>query len=365
MKGVYRLLLCLALGWVAIMPTWGQTTTQLGVYYYPGWKDDAPHAPSDRPWERIRHFKEREPMLGWYDEGADDVMRQHIDWMADYGLNFVVFDWYWDDQSKVRLDHALGAYLRAPNRSRLPFSIMWANHGKVPTSQSNWDRMVDFWIRYYTSRPEMLRVDGKPVIFIFLSRDLEEKASRFGATSAALLAQAQTKAKQAGLPGLYFVAGASGAEAQILKDAARLGYSAVTMYNLHAAPFKGQESHSYEELDAAYRGHWRSYESASSVPIIFPITSGWDKRPWGGSEDPLHDLSTPMPAEFQTHLEAAKAAIETGKLRSGQTARWGLICCWNEFGEGSFIEPTRSAGFAMLDTVRRVFGAPKTKSAKE
>jgi len=365
MANLYRLLLGLVLGVLAITPTWGQVSTQLGVYYFPGWKNDAPHAPSERPWDRIQRFREREPMLGWYDEGADDVMQQHIDWMADYGLNYVVFDWYWDDANKVRLDHALGAYLRAPNRTRLPFSIMWANHGKAPSSQANWDRMVDFWIRFYASRPEMLRVDGKPVIFIFLSRDLDDKASKFGSSTAALLAQAQAKARQAGLPGLYFVAGASGAELPILKEASRIGYSAVTMYNLHAAPFKAQASHSYEELDAAYRGHWRSYESASSVPIIFPITSGWDKRPWGGSEDPKHDMSTPMPFEFQTHLEAAKSAMDAGKLRPGQASRWGLICCWNEFGEGSFIEPTRSDGFAMIDKVRRVFGAGKTKSVKE
>ena len=358
---LWSLFLCV---WMSTS-AWCQTTTQLGVYYFPGWRNDTPYAPSDRPWERIQRFKDREPMLGWYDEGVDDVMRQQIDWMIDYGLNFVVFDWYWDDASKVRLDHALAAYLRAPNRTRLPFSIMWANHGNVPSSQANWDRMVDFWIRFYTPRPEMLRVDGKPVIFIFLSRDLDAKASKFGSSTSALLAQAQAKARQAGLPGLYFVAGASGEELQVIKDASRVGYSAVTMYNLHRTPFKGQMSHSYEELDTAYRGHWRSYESTSSLPVIFPITAGWDKRPWGGSEDPLHDKSSPMPSEFQTHLEAAKAAMDTGKLRPGQTSRWGLICCWNEFGEGSFLEPTRSAGFAMIDKVRRVFGAPKATSVKE
>ncbi len=37
------------------------------------------------------------------------------------------------------------------------------------------------------------------------------------------------------------------------------------------------------------------------------------------------------------------------------THRTGVICCWNEFGEGSIIEPTRQGGFARLEQIRAVF----------
>lgn len=349
----------------ASRPVQAQVPTNVGVYYFPGWRNDTPFAPSNRPWERIQRFKEREPLLGWYDEGGDDVMRQHIDWMLGAGLKYVVFDWYWDVDNKVYLDHALSAYFRSPNHARLPFSIMWANHGKAPSNRANWDRMVDFWVRFYAPRPEMLRVDGKPVIFIFLARDLDASARKFGSSAAELLAAAQAKARDAGLPGLYFVAGATSEETAVIKDAAKTGYGAVTMYNLHRPPFVQNESHSYRELDDAYRAHWRTYESVSPVPIIFPMTSGWDKRPWGGSPDPRHDDSLAVPSEFEVHLSAAKTAIEAGKLRPGQTARWGLICCWNEFGEGSFIEPTRALGTVLIDKVKLVFGATRQASAKE
>ena len=344
---------------------WSQTSTQLGVYYFPGWRDDAPAASSSQPWDSIKRFKDREPLLGWYDEGSDEVMRQHIDWMVGNGLTYVVFDWYWGIENRVFLDHALSAYMRAPNRSKLPFSIMWANHDKAPNKLSNWERMVDFWVRFYTPRPEMLRVDGKPVIFIFLARELDAKARKFGSSAKELLAIAQDKAHEAGLPGFYFVAGASSEETAVIKDAAQVGYSAVTMYNLHRPPYIQQESHSYQELDSAYRAHWKLYETVSSLPVIFPLTSGWDNRPWGGSKDPLHDESRSTPSEFESHLEAAKVAIEKGKLRKGQTTRWGLICCWNEFGEGSFIEPTRTLDKTMIDKVRWVFGSGKPAVSKE
>lgn len=341
--------------------------TRVGVYYYPGWRNDTPFAPSNRPWERIQRFKEREPLLGWYNEGSDDVIRQQVDWMADHGLSFLVFDWYWDVDNRVYLDHALSAYLRAPNRARIPFTIMWANHGKAPRNRENWERMVDFWIRFYAPRPEMLRIDGKPVVMFFLSRELDNNARTFGSSAAELLALAQTKARAAGLPGFYFVAGVSGEEVDIIKAADRIGYSAVSTYNLHRPPQIAKESHSYKELDDAYRAHWKAYERTSPVPIVFPMSSGWDKRPWGGSEDARHDQSLGLPSEFEMHLEAAKTAISGGKLRPGQTSRWGVICCWNEFGEGSYIEPTRALGKSLIDKVQGVFGAPRTSgtAAKE
>ena len=35
-----------------------------------------------------------------------------------------------------------------------------------------------------------------------------------------------------------------------------------------------------------------------------------------------------------------------------------VICCWNEFGEGSYIEPTKKDGFSYLEKVKKVFGSP-------
>lgn len=358
--------ICLALSFWMVGPAPAQIDTRVGVYYFPGWRNNTLFAPSPRPWEPIQGFPKREPLLGWYDEGRDDVMRQHLAWMSEAGLKFVVFDWYWDVDNRVYLDHALAAYFRAPARNQMPFSIMWANHGKAPRNMDNWGRMVDFWLNYYVQRPEMLRVDGKPVVFIFLARVLDENAKNFGSTAAELLAHAQYKAKAAGLPGLYFVAGATGEEAETIKQASKTGYSAVTMYNLHRPPFVAKQSHSFSELDVGYRAHWQAYESISPVPIFFPMTSGWDKRPWGGTQDdPLHDQSMSTPNEFGVHLAAGRAAMLQGKLRPGQQTRWGLICCWNEFGEGSYIEPTKSEGKAMIQKVRSVFRADQLGLPKE
>lgn len=341
----------------ASTPAWAAAPVEpgLGVFYFPGWRSDTPLAPGVKPWERIEKYPERKPLLGWYDEGEDSTMRQHLDWMLQYGLKFVVFDWYWGKDGRVYLDHALSAYLRAPQRNELPFSILWANHGDVPTNQANFERMVDFWIKYYAPRPEMMRIDGKPVVFFFSAQDLAERAKGFGSSTQKLLAIAQQRARDAGLPGFYFVAGVGGdTPGELMRNAKVMGYSAVSAYNLHAPMGKQSKlSHSFKELNEAYVTHWKEYAANSPVPVILPLIAGWDRRPWGGTYDPLHDQCMPTIEEFKNHLIEGRKALESLK----QTGpKLGVVCCWNEFGEGSFIEPTRAQGKARLERIQEVFG---------
>ncbi len=330
---------------------------QIGVFYFPGWKDNQVGAPSPLPWSPIKAFPEREPALGWYDEGADDVMRQQLDWMQSYGIDFVVFDWYFVEGRKVVLEHALAAYMRAPNRARTKFSILWANHNGMPKSLLDWQTMVSYWVKYYFTRPEFLRINGRPVVFVFSADTLRKQAESFGATTKQLLDSAQALARAAGFSGIDFIAGTGAYMAMIDNYGKDAGYSAFSTYNYDQGPMAplNTPSHSYTELDQRYRAHWKRFAERASLPLIVPMTSGWDKRPWGGSKDPAHDNSLSTPDEFRIHLEAAKSFMDAN---SALTNRMGVICCWNEFGEGSYIEPTKKDGFRYLEKVKKVFGTP-------
>jgi len=328
---------------------------KIGTFYYPGWRDKQPHNISPTPWAAIKKFPERESFLGWYDEGTDAVAQQQIEWMSQYGISFVAYDWYWSKDNTVFLEHALAAHMRAPNAAKVKFSLLWANHDGVPSSKENFDRMVTYWAKYYFQRPEFFRIDNKPVVFVFYADFLKNDAEKFGATTKDLLDSAQTIAKQNGLPGIYFVAGTGAASPMIDSYAKQSGYSAVSAYNYHQGLYSSVQSHSYAELDKGYREHWERFISKGNLPLIVPMTSGWDKRPWGGSTDALHDLSLGTPKEFEAHLLAAKAVMDSGKPN---TTKMGVICCWNEFGEGSYIEPTKKGGFSYLEKVRSVFLTP-------
>lgn len=330
---------------------------QIGVFYFPGWKDGQVGAPSALPWNPIKQYPDREPLLGWYDEGSDEVMRQHLDWIQSASLDFVVFDWYYVDGRKVVLEHALAAFMRAKNRGPTKFSILWANHSNMPKSMLDWKTMVGYWVKYYFPRSDFLKIDGRPVVFVFSADELRKQAEKFGVTSKELIDAAQAITRDAGFPGINLVAGTGAYLSMIDTFAKDAGYSAFSAYNYHQGPVEPlkRASQSYAELDLGYRSHWQRFAEFGKLPLIVPMTSGWDKRPWGGSTDPLHDNSMSTPDEFEKHLLAAKSYMDSNQKITGGM---GVICCWNEFGEGSFIEPTKKFGFQYLDKVKKVFGEP-------
>jgi hypothetical protein len=330
---------------------------QIGVFYFPGWKDNQVGAPSAKPWEPIKKFPEREPLLGWYDEGSDLVMNKHIEWMQSNAINFVVFDWYYIEERKVVLEHALAAFMRSPIKANTKFSLLWANHSNMPKNLGDWQAMVRYWVKYYFPRSDYLRINDRPAIFIFSADTLQKQAATFGSDTATLLEVAQVIAKDNGFIGINFIAGTGGYLSMIQGTAKKSGYTMFSAYNYHQGPLTvdNTPSRSYEELDQGYRSHWQRFMEKGDLPLIVPMTSGWDKRPWGGSKDPLHDNSFSTPAQFEAHLREAKRLMDTNP---DKTKRMGVVCCWNEFGEGSYIEPTKKDGFSYLEKVKKVFGTP-------
>jgi glycosyl transferase family WbsX len=330
---------------------------KIGVYYFPGWKDNQRGAPSPQPWERIKRYPEREPLLGWYPEGSIDVMSQQLAWMKNYAIDYVVFDWLWAGDNTPVLEHALDAYLAAPDRHGVQFALLWANHTTYTFSKDQFEAMFRYWAMRYMARPEYLRIDGKPVVFIFSAITFNKNAHSLGMTSAQLMGFAENIFKEAGLPGISFVGG-TGAAQQAMDYASSSGYVGYSAYNYHGPAtfyFEGgrSTSHSYGELDRSYQDQWQWMLAHTDGIYVLPMTSGWDKTPWGGSSDPEHDKSQSTPDAFEAHLRAAKAAMVAG---SGKTRGLGVICCWNEFGEGSYIEPTKAEGFSYLEKVQKVFG---------
>ena len=325
---------------------------RLAVYYYPGWKDGAEGLFASKPWDLIKPYPEREPLLGWYKEGEVSVMSQHLKWMKQYGINQVVFDWYWDGVKNLPyLSHALDAYFAAPNRSDVGFAIHWANHRPFPLSKIQFDRMVQYWVANFFKESGYWYDNDEPVVFIFSADLLEKSAAQIGTNTRALLDRANELAQERGLPGIKFVVNSNagwGSYGPKLR-----GYSTLTGY-VYQRAFSGKVESlpgNYAELTKGYETMWSWIIGNTVMEYWPPVVFGWDKRPWGGvkAEDTCCENT---PKTFENHLSKAKAVLDTYPLRTKRTL---LICCWNEFGEGNYIEPTKKNGFTYLEIVKNIF----------
>lgn len=320
---------------------------RLGVYYYPGWSPAIQYAVRPDPWAPLRRFPELLPAKGEYRDGAPAVLRQQLDEMGRGGLSFVVFDTYIGQGGAPRGDQAIEAYRRVATAKDPGFALLWANHDAMLRSLADWDAMLGSWLERYLRDRRYLRVNGKPLVFIFSAKGLEDRARSFGSSTAILLARAQARAREAGLPGIAFVAG-GGPQPAIIKGAARAwGYAALSDYNMGTGGY-AMAGTGYARRVAVYRRYWEVYRRDADLPVILPITAGWDRTPWGGSDE---DGAMPAPAEFAGHLREALAILARGRT---EASRLGVICCWNEYGEGSVLEPTRKDGAARLKALRAV-----------
>lgn len=329
---------------------------QIGVYYYSGWKSGQVGNPYQQPWNAIKPYGDRQPMLGYYAEDGAGVMASQLNWMRGAGIDYVVFGHFWGADGRAYLDHGIRAYTRLSTSNAVRFALMWPNHSNAMLTQANLAKMFATIATTYMRRADYVRIDGKPMLVIFSAPKFAENARALGMTSAQLVALADGEARKVGLPGMALVGGMWGGDSTF-DYSSRSGFAAWTAYNYHGpvepyGPDGRIVSRSYAELDRGYRSQWAWLLANTSQPLLMPMTSGWDRRPWGGSTDPLHDLSRSTPAEFLAHLRAARTVMAQNPVR---TRFGGIVCCWNEYGEGSFIEPTKAGGTRHIDQVRASF----------
>ena len=304
-----------------------------------------------RPWPELQ------TPLGLNYAGEDvHVMEKQIEWAADYGLDFFAFDWYWKGDVPD-LNHAITAFLKAGNRNRMQFCLMWANHTPVPTTMKQFTKMVNFWVQNYFFNPQMMSMEGKPIVIIFSPEQLRSSAHKLGKNTKDILNLAREMAVKAGLPGIYFIATTYAKSSWVNEELPQEGYDALTAYNYHSSGFIGEfstkvpASNNYSELFSGYKSQWEWILQNSNLPYIVPMTAGWDSRPWGS--DTPHDRSDSTPESFRQMLLAGRDEMERYPEK---TMRMGIIYAWNEFGEGGYIAPTKKWGFQYLQAVKDVFG---------
>jgi hypothetical protein len=376
----------------------GQPVTVVSYYfgnYHPGDPRNVKSKGADwSEWVLVKNAKPRfaghqqphVPLWGYMDESKPEVMAQKIAAAADHGVSAFVFDWYYYEDGPF-LDAPIDrGFLQATNNGRLKFAFMWANHdwmgnlfphtnhtpwkvlypGKV--SPASFDKICDHLIKDYFSRTNYWRIDGKPYFSFYLLQTLLDDFGSVPATRAAL-DRFRAKAKAAGLPGLHLNAVVWGntilpvekTVAEPVKLIHELGFDSVTSYVwIHYTPMPEQQTE-YNFVRDRYFEYWTKAATNFGVPYIPNVTMGWDPSPRAEQSQPFDNSGYPFmntikdntPENFRAALELARQRLlaEPGGLRILN------LNCWNEWTEGSYLEPDTVHGMAYLDAVKQVFGA--------
>lgn len=141
------------------------------VYYYPWYTGR-----HDYKWD---HCQEYSPYLGLYDSSYPDVVRQHIEWAIEYGINGFLIEWFGFDSEFGNMVDANTTVLRSVlyDYPEFEFAIFYdqaIRFGKRrfadPLKRQTFLDDLEFASTANFAHPNYMRIDGRPVVVIYLTR---------------------------------------------------------------------------------------------------------------------------------------------------------------------------------------------------
>ncbi|MBB5343366.1 glycosyltransferase WbsX family protein [Tunturibacter empetritectus] len=365
----------------------------VGAFYFPNFhvdpRNEEVHGKDWTEWEILKrgepkfagHDQPKKPAWGYLDEATPAAFEKKTAAAHQAGINHFIFDWYWYE-GKPFLQRAVEeGYQVAANKNDVSFCIMWANHDwynlmparldqkekallyKGTYSASEFDRITDYIVTHYFRDNHYFQVDGCPYFSIY---ELANLVDRMGGLEIAREAfeRFRAKVRSAGFRDVYFNAVAAGIKS--ISDPAAflhaLRVQSVTSYTwFHHFEMNTFPTVDYASALRAAPGFWKEANAMFGVPYEADVSMGWDPSPRTCQCDKFEHSDYPYtsilvnntPELFQQGLLNAKVYMD-GLTNQPKILN---INSWNEWTEGSYLEPDATHGMAYLNSIQKVFGA--------
>ena len=374
----------------------------LASYYFPNYHPDARnirrYGYAWTEWELVKqarprfegHMQPKVPQWGYTDESDPDQMARKIEAANEHGLDAFIFGWHYYDDGPFLEAAIEKGFLCAPNNHLMKFGLMWANHdwkevfpadsgeimkeggpdllypGKI--TPSNWDKMTDYVIQTYFLHPSYWLIDEAPYFSVY---DLTNFLNIFESVEAARkgVDLFRKKVKAAGFKDLHLNAvvwswvelpsgkTVPGEElAEILEE---IGFSSTTSYIWvhHVTP--DFPTASYNDVKRKYFEYAARFDSETDLPYFPNVTMGWDCSPRTRQDKPYRKLKYPYmgiivdntPENFKNALVDMRKYLE----EHPDSQKIFTINCWNEWADGSYLEPDTVHRMAYLEAIDEVF----------
>lgn len=342
-------------------------------YTWDGWQQVAERA----PWRLPLLFDSSDTEMQFngiqfYRASNPRVVDWHVHWMREHCVNLMLWDWYPGVHDDGTFDPTffgnralevgflgkpqLGGPAVATNRfaETMPFAIMWTNH--APANRLG-KGLAEYIVDQFFVQPNYYKVDGKPLLPLWSPADLVSGAGGLAQARAAL-DQLRAYALSRGLPDVYIVA-VNGADSR--EQMTALGIDGAMGYNVLLAG--GSQVEYRPHGDRVLEDRLEDFQSQS----IRGHQSLWNRmadaygRDWFVPTCPMQNWEPTLrptnyimydqtPEAFGELLAAAKTLIAERGLR-----KFVSIEAFNEWLEGSYIEPSTQWGLTYLEVIREAF----------
>jgi lipopolysaccharide biosynthesis protein len=315
------------------------------------------------------HRQPRVPAdLGYYDLREPEVMDRQAELAARFGISAFCYYYYWFDGRKL-LDMPLERMLET-GRPDFPFCMCWANE--------NWTRrwdggsseiivaqrygedtsrgVIQDLARYFRS-DNYVRVGGRPLVLVYNVAD----DPSFARTARIWREHCRSE----GLGEIAIGMCATFELSQRPQDPAEFGCDYVVEFPTHQIGLLPRMT--TPGRDDGFAGTVHDYRAlverclrmvASDQPTMRSVLVGWDNTPRRQNQGTVLERSSPL--VFQAWLESTLKRTIT---REAADDRVTFLIAWNEWGEGSYLEPDTDRGLKYLEAVSAALESVRSQLA--
>jgi hypothetical protein len=281
------------------------------AFYYPWY--GSPQGPE----RSLQHWQEGatdKPKLGPYSSRAESTLKQHLAWLEQAGVDAIIISW-WGPRSYADVtarDHIVPALAG----KRVEFCLYLEDARDTATLR---DQLLYIYDTYGSS-PNHLRVAGKPVVFIYARAMQRFTPAQFGDVFQSLRNDKRD---------MFYIADSFDPKFLECFDGAHT-YNPV-----------GIVKQSPDRLAKVYEAASRACRDRNKL-FVATALPGYDDSHIGRQRPIILERN-----DGETYRTTWKQAVEA-------RADWIAICTFNEWHEGSEIEPSQEYGTQYLDLTRQL-----------
>jgi glycoprotein endo-alpha-1,2-mannosidase len=306
----------------------------VGAYYYPWYGNNNFHDASNPTGQNtlVYHLNPRiTPKLGWYNQTHSDVISQHYKWARYAGIDFFVTS-YWG-QGKTE-DTVIRNYMfDNPDRGNIKLAVFIETQGAA-LSVSKITNETNYLCDNYFNRSGYFRFDGKPVIFIYVTRSMPKDPNL-----TTYITNIRNAARDKGVGEVYIVGDEVWGNPNPTSEPNRVMLmDAVTNYDIYGN--MGRPAFATDSILSTYQSKntsWKNLVNSLGRQFIPAVTPGFNNRGPGKStlvpmSRKFNDESHAFGTLFSAMLDKAKLSVDVNNMI--------MITSWNEWHEDTEIEPT-------------------------
>jgi hypothetical protein len=301
--------------------------------------------------------------LGYYDLGdctGDDVQKKQIELAKKYGLSGFCYYFYWFDNGKRLLEKPLDRHVKNKDWD-FPFCLCWANENwtrswdglekniLVPqTYLENWEEQFARDIVPYMKDERYIKVNGKPFLLIYNIADLKKPYESINKIREAVC--------KYGISQIHISVVRRTLDASE-RELTNYSIDSLTDFPPHLVGQVGIDIDDYSNYGLSpiqvkdYRKACEFHANMKRQPYTYFRTAilKWDNTARKGDKGFIFENFSYD--EYKKWLYGIKRYT----IRQNMTGEDLLfINAWNEWAEGTYLEPDEDDGFRALETTKEV-----------